>query len=98
MKKVKLLCLLALLFAVGTAFTTSNKDTTLIYPISTGFGLTQYHWVTELPDEEECEIPKETPCFIELKEGITVPADDTLPDDEDREDEAEENAAYPPAS
>lgn len=91
MKKVRLLCLLALLFAVGSAFKTSKQGET-IYPVSDGEE--GFIWVTELPDGD-CIAPPNPPCFIQLVENAPIPEDNELPPSEDIEEQSEEEGVYP---
>ena len=94
MKKVRLLCLLALLFAVGSAFTTM-KDGPRYRAVSTGPGLDDYAWVPENEVEGDCEIIKNSPCFIQLTPEADPPVNGTVPPSGDLEDKSEKLSAYP---
>lgn len=76
MKKVRLLCLLALLFAVGSAFTTTKFEKT-IFRISEGNG--EFHWELSQPVGKECTDPIAGPCSYLLEDTAPIPDDNEEP-------------------
>lgn len=94
MKKVRLLCLLALLFAVGSAFTTM-KDGPRYRAVSTGPEPDDYAWVPENEVEGDCIIEKNSPCFIQLTPEADPPVNGAIPPSGDLEGESEQLGAYP---
>ena len=89
MKKVRLLCLLALLFAVGSAFTTTKLR--IFYAQSTGGS--NYKWVPDSPPPGLCEISLPVPCSVTMENGFT-PFDNEVPT-EHVEGTSEDESVYP---
>jgi hypothetical protein len=74
MKKVKLLCLLALVVAMASASTTKNVKT--LFRISDGMG--GYEW-TETPGDLDCIPVTELPCSYDGVSDEENPAPNTEP-------------------
>lgn len=77
MKKVRLLCLLALLFAVGSAFTTTKFEK-VFYRVSDGEE--GYFWVDEEPIGLQCTADIELPCSYIVEENAVLPEPNVEPD------------------
>lgn len=92
MKKVRLLCLLALLFAVGSAFTKTKFEKS-IFRVDDGNG--EFHWVEEEPTTGDCDPVISQPCSYLIENEADIPEPNTEPNPEDVVEPSGQLGAYP---